>query len=92
MLRITVQDYHGAKRFIIEGKLAGDCVSELERCWQAAGAEHLEEGILVDLSSVTFIDELGKQLLSRMYQQGIRLEAKGLLPKCLLAEIEANGR
>jgi anti-anti-sigma regulatory factor len=88
VLRITVQDYHGAKRFIVEGKLAGNCVSELEKCWRTAGAENLDQGILVDLNSVTYIDDAGKQLLRRMYLQGIKLQAKGLLPKCLIAEIE----
>ena len=92
MLRITIQNNPGAKRFIVEGKLSGECVSELEKCWRAAGAAHLEDNYWVDLTSVTFIDESGKQLLRRMYEQGIRLEATGLLPKCLIEEIEGNGK
>jgi hypothetical protein len=91
VLRITVQNDPGAKRFIVEGKLAGQCVSELEKCWQAAGTDLPENSILVDLTSVTYIDDYGKQLLRRMCDRGIRLEAKGLLPRCLIEEIE-NGR
>jgi hypothetical protein len=90
VLRITVQNNPGARRFIVEGKLAGQCVSELEKCWRAVGSALLEDTLLVDLTSVTYIDDSGKQLLRRMYEQGIRLEATGLLPRCLIEEIQSG--
>ena len=88
MLRITVCNETEITRFVVEGKLAGECVCELEKCWRAAGIDESQERILVDLSSVTAIDAVGKELLSRMHDKGIRFVATGLMPKCLVEEIE----
>jgi hypothetical protein len=86
MLRITVCHGVATNRFVIEGKLAGDSVSELEKCWEAAMLT--ESSILVDLMSVTFIDVRGKQLLARMHQNGAELIATGLMTKCIVEDIE----
>jgi anti-anti-sigma regulatory factor len=91
VLRITTRINSRAVRLIVEGRLAGACIGELERCWRATTATESTESILVDLSSVTFIDASGKQLLTRMHEQGIRLVASGLLAKSLIEEIESSG-
>jgi anti-anti-sigma regulatory factor len=91
VLRITTCIDSGATRFIVEGRLAGTCIGELERCWRATTFTESPECILVDLSSVTFIDASGKQLLKHMHEQGIRLVASGLLGKSLIEEIERSG-
>ena len=57
-------------RFVVEGKLAGACTGELEKCWQAATSAGSEGSILVDLTGVTFVDAPGKQLLTRMHERG----------------------
>ena len=88
MLRITTYTNSEATRLIIEGRLAGACIGELEKCWRATASTQPPESICVDLSSVSFIDASGKQLLSHMHEQGIRLVASGLLAKCLIEEIE----
>jgi len=41
----------------------------------------------VDLSSVTFIDSEGKDLLGRMHREGAELVATGCLNKCIVEEI-----
>ncbi len=87
MLRITTRIDSGATRLVVEGRLAGACVSELERCWRASTSKQSPEAILVDLSSVTFVDASGKQLLAHMHGQGIKLVASGLLSRCLIEEI-----
>jgi len=43
--------------------------------------------VRVDLSSVTFIDEEGKDLLRKMYQEGAKLVATGCLNKCIVEGI-----
>lgn len=87
MLRITVDNNNQERtRFVVEGKLSGECVNELEKCWHSE-ASALQKSILVDLSGVSFIDSCGKELLTRMYESGIQFEANGLLPKCLIEEI-----
>jgi hypothetical protein len=87
VLRVTIRIESGTTRFVVEGKLTGACVGELERCWQTIASREAAESILVDLSSVTFVDATGKQLLAQMHGQGIRFTAAGLLGKSLIEEI-----
>ena len=91
MLRITTCMDSGATRLVVEGRLAGACISELERCWRATASTESPESIFIDLSGVTFIDASGKRLLTHMREQGIRLVASGLLAKYLIEEIEHSG-
>lgn len=88
MLRITPCIDSEATRLVVEGKLAGPCVGELEKCWRETASTKSPGSILVDLSSVTFVDAAGKHLLAGMHQQGTRFTAAGLLAKCLIEEIE----
>jgi hypothetical protein len=88
VLRITTRHNSGATCFIVEGKLVGACVEELEKCWRAAASAESEGPISVDLTSVYFIDEFGKQLLTRMYEQGTTFLAAGLMAKFLIEEIK----
>ena len=91
MLRITRCDASGVTRLLVEGKLAGACVGELEKCWRETTSTRSAESILVDLSGVTFVDAAGKQLLVSLHERGAKFAAAGLLPKCLMAEIEGSG-
>lgn len=86
MLRITVNNNVEETRLVVEGKLSGECVNELEKCWQTE-APNAHKSLMVDLTGVSFIDACGKELLTRMYESGIKLQANGLLPKCLIEEI-----
>jgi hypothetical protein len=90
VLRITLRNDAEGKRFVVEGKLAGECVGELEKCWNALGSDYSPETILVDLSCVSFIDANGKQLLAQMHERGIRIVANRLMPKCIIEEIEGT--
>lgn len=73
MLRITVQENGSLTRFWLEGKLKGDWVREVERCWSTARNAHPEIQLFVELSNVTFVDEMGRALLSRMAFQGTKV-------------------
>jgi hypothetical protein len=88
VLRITTRNDSGSTCFIVEGKLVGACVEELEKCWRAAASAESEGPISVDLTSVYFIDESGKKLLTRMHEQGTRFLAAGLMAKFLIEEIK----
>jgi len=89
MFRITTCSNSGMTRFVVEGKLAGACIGELEKCWQAARSAGSEGSILVDLTGVTFVDAPGKQLLTRMHEQGAGFLATGLMTKFLIEEIKS---
>lgn len=78
MLKITILEGGAEQRMKVEGKLAEPWVSELESAWnqvRRAGASH---PVVVDLSSMTFIDPSGEAALMAMIAGGARLSAKGV--------------
>ena len=87
MLKISMQIAAGGMTFALEGKLAGPWVKELELCWRSAVETQQIHPVRVDLSSVTFIDEEGKELLRKMYREGAKLVATGCLNKCIVEGI-----
>lgn len=88
VLRITTRNIAGDVGLFIEGKLAGPCVGELEKCWRRAVAGESPLPSLVDLTHVSFIDANAKQLLAQMHEHGIKLVANGLMSKFFIDEIE----
>ena len=86
MIRITAQNEPNTTRLFLEGKLAGDSVAELERCWLIAATK--KTPVSIDLTAVSFIDNRGKQLLVKMFEGGARLLSKGLLARCIIDEIK----
>ena len=91
MLRITTEENGRLTRFRLEGKLKGDWVRELERCWNTARNAHTEIQFSIELSKVDFVDEIGRVLLSRMASQGARLEAHNNLITASLVEEIVHG-
>ena len=87
MLKITLQIESGVLLFGLEGELAGPWVKELEQCWRSATVSRQGSAVRVDLSSATFIDEEGKELLKEMHRQGAELVASGCLNKCIVEGI-----
>ena len=88
VLKVTVSNNSGIKHFVVEGKLAGACVAELENCWHSEDLKEFAAKVCVDLTNVTFVDAAAKDLLKRMHESGIKFVARGLLPKSLVEEIE----
>lgn len=89
MLKITSQ--RDAKvgsplTLVLEGRLAGPWVEELQASWQALSAnEH--NRVVINLADVTYIDADGKALLVRLWRQGAELQASGCLTRCVIEEI-----
>lgn len=92
MLRIYIHDQVPVTSFVLEGKLVGPWVEELEKCWETALAAHPKRTMLVDLADVSFIDGDGRALLGRMRQQGVKLLSTGVLINAIVAEIDAQER
>ena len=88
VLRITTRIIAGDVGLIVEGRLAGACVCELEKCWRRAVAGESRVPTVIDLTDVSFIDAQGKQLLAQMHEHGIKLTANGLMSKFFIEEIE----
>ncbi len=90
MLRITTCNRPETTSFIIEGRLAGHLILELDRCWQAAISKDPRTTIMVDLSGATCIDAQGKQFLAQMHRNGAKLIGTGLMADFIIREIEST--
>jgi hypothetical protein len=66
-------------------------VDELERVWRDS-KESITGSLVVDLTGVTFIEQEGKRLLSRMWQEGAELLAVGCCSRSILEDIMSAGR
>jgi ABC-type transporter Mla MlaB component len=92
MLRIFIHDQVPVTSFVLEGKLIGPWVKELEKYWESMEATNASRTMLVDLADVSFIDAEGRALLARMRQKGVRLLSTGVLINAIVAEIDAEQR
>jgi anti-anti-sigma regulatory factor len=88
VFRIHIHDRDGATSFVLEGRLVGPWVRELEKCWQRALAAEPRGSILVNLADVSFVDSDGIDLLTRMCRQGVRLESTGIMMNSIVEQIE----
>ena len=77
--------------FLLEGRLAGAWVAELETCLRQRAANP-QDRVVIDLTGVTFVDADGKALLTRIWQQGAELRAAGCLTRCIVEEITGSGQ
>jgi anti-anti-sigma regulatory factor len=89
MLKISIKEAAPGKALLleVEGRLAGPWVDELERSWEAERSRARPEGIVVRLSNVTFIDERGRELLSKIFHAGVGLEGSGCMVRAIIAGI-----
>jgi anti-anti-sigma regulatory factor len=87
MLMITEQLNSDVLIFKLAGALAGDWALEFQRCWMTAADSAGAAKIIVDLSNVTFVDQVGRKLLSLAMKQGTELLASDILIKSIVEEI-----
>src|SRR5713226_8697290 len=86
MLKITTRSDATLTKLVLEGRLAGPWVDELDRCWSKVVGSR-GSPVVVDLSGVTFIDAEGKVLLTEMWQQGAKLHAVSCLTRCIVEDV-----
>jgi hypothetical protein len=66
-------------------------VEEFERFWR--GMKNSATGsLVVDLTGVTFIEQEGKTLLGKMWQEGAELVAAGCCSRSIIEDITSSGR
>jgi len=87
MLRITEQSDERSLTFKLEGRLAGEWTSELERCWKEAVADRQPNAIRIELAEVTYVDDAGKQLLTQMAANGAALIAADVMTNAMVEQI-----
>jgi anti-anti-sigma regulatory factor len=93
MMKITKNNDDGVTTLKLEGKLTGEWVSELRDSWRRVALNGDGRAIRVDLTSVTWISEEGRDLLGEMQRGGAELLAANLLMAGIVAEIcgDASG-
>lgn len=89
MLKISTKHDEASQRLSleVEGRLTGPWVRELERCWEAERSKFPAKAILVRLCAVTFIDDEGKELLTKIVDAGAGLEGSGCMVRAIIARI-----
>jgi anti-anti-sigma regulatory factor len=87
MLKVTTTDQNQTVTLKLEGKLAGPWVQEMTRVWDDTARTPRGEYV-VDLRSVTFIDNPGKALLATMSRHGAQLIATDCLTRNIVDEIQ----
>jgi outer membrane protein len=85
MLKITVKRDEDRSTLMLEGKLAGPWVAELQNSWDAERAT--QKQISLDLNEVTFVDAEGKALLTKLHEEGAKLISRGCLMRSIVARI-----
>jgi hypothetical protein len=91
MLKVTISQVDSVESWELEGKLSGDWVAELERCWrerQPANGSSLH----VHLKAVSYIDAEGKQLLAEMHGRGVEIRGFGCMAKAVVEDIVRQAR
>ena len=92
MLKITLHDTPGQLCLVVEGRLAGAWVCEVEQCWYSAKASHPQRPLTVDLTSVSFIDQAGRYLLRLMHRDSVSFVTSSLMWQDIIEDItDAQG-
>jgi hypothetical protein len=86
MLRVTVNKNGSIETWELEGKLSGDWVTELDRCWRESTPQPGLK-IQVHLKAVSYIDGAGKQLLAEMHRRGVEIKGCGCMARAVVEEI-----
>lgn len=87
MLRITTIDDGSIITFRLEGRLVGQWVGELERCWTSSKATDSNRKFNIDLTDVDFIDDKGEALLERVHVDGGNLQADNPYTRSVIAGV-----
>ena len=91
MLKVTVRTGEGGEIWELEGKLAGDWVGELERCWRDREKRSGTASLQLHMKSVSYVDSSGKHLLAEMHGRGVEIQGGGCVINAVVDEITRKG-
>jgi hypothetical protein len=69
MLRITVRESETAIEVVLEGRVAGPWVNELNRVWVETAPKLGKKRLSIDLRNVTYADAAGKSALKEIFSE-----------------------
>lgn len=87
MLRISVEENPGAVSLIVEGRLVGPWVDELQRLCDERGAPGKHLQTTVDLCGVTAMDTRGQALLDNLFRRGATIRCSDVMNQFLVEQI-----
>ena len=88
MLKVTLQESESAMKLVLEGRVAGPWVSELERAWVEAVPQIGSRRVEIDMRNVIYADAAGKRVLRSIFSQsGAKLVASSLGIQDLAEEV-----
>ena len=77
MLKISITETATETRWVLQGRVFGPWVSELNTIWRTSTRTRKGRACIVDLDDVMFIDEGAEKLLRTMAREGAQLIANG---------------
>jgi hypothetical protein len=92
MLKITTHRSDDSTRITLEGRLVGPWIKEVEQCWRESEQSATGRRLIVDLTGVTFVEQEGKALLTRIYQAGAELIASGCCMRSIVEDAKSQVR
>jgi hypothetical protein len=87
VLRISVEENPGALALIVEGRLVGPWVDELQRLCQERGAPGKGVQTTVDLCGLTAMDTRGQALLDELLHRGATLRCSDVMNQYLVEQM-----
>lgn len=87
MLRISIKQDGCDLSLVLEGRLVGPWVDELQKVCHERGAPSRETPLIVDLCGVTAMDTHGQALLDRLLQQGAVLRCSDVMNQYLVEQM-----
>lgn len=90
MAKIEIIEGPDTVTFVLKGALEGPEVSELARAWEDTRATTYKKRLQVDLSHVSEVDHLGKEMLAIMHGAGTELLSTGPMMSAVIDEIVAR--
>ncbi len=87
LIRISQVAEGSEWRFVVEGTLSDGCVEVLETSWLGAQSHLNGKSVCFDLSGVTYIDDRGRDLLTRMILGGTDLRTAGIMSRTVVEEL-----
>jgi hypothetical protein len=89
MLRITTANSPAEQRWILQGRLVGPWIAELETVWKRRRRFETQRCV-VDLTEVTLIDKRGQKMLKTMRRAGAELIARGVYLAHIVSDIKSQ--
>jgi anti-anti-sigma regulatory factor len=90
MIRITIHHTDDELMLRVEGCLSGDLVGELEACWLDSQPTRRGRRLRIDLRGVCHVDDRGRALMARLYDDGAQFEVSGCEMPEIIREIGAS--